>query len=278
MAWADAGHWAALALLPLMLLGFRRGLLACVALVLVPLPAAAGLWDDLWQRPDQQALRALKEGEPEAAAELFDNPAWRSAARYRSENYRGAADGWAAGAQATPATADNHYNLGNALAHLGDFDGAIDAYDRALAAAPGHADAAFNKALVEQLRQQQQQASEQDNQERQNEGGSAPESYREPQGSPSGQQPQDQQQQADAQNQADAERQQQQERQSQQGPDQQQMQASDNDTARDEQREALEQWLRRVPDDPGGLLRRKFEYETNLRLRRGEQPQQGKVW
>ena len=33
---------------------------------------------------------------------------------------------------------------------------------------------------------------------------------------------------------------------------------------------ALEQWLRRVPDDPGGLLRRKFQYETNQRLRRGD--------
>jgi Ca-activated chloride channel family protein len=29
----------------------------------------------------------------------------------------------------------------------------------------------------------------------------------------------------------------------------------------EEQRQALEQWLRRVPDDPGGLLRRKFQYQ-----------------
>jgi Ca-activated chloride channel homolog len=28
-----------------------------------------------------------------------------------------------------------------------------------------------------------------------------------------------------------------------------------------EQQQALEQWLRQIPDDPGGLLRRKFEYE-----------------
>ena len=56
------------------------------------------------------------------------------------------------------------------------------------------------------------------------------------------------------------------------------MQALADDTARDEQREALEQWLRRVPDDPGGLLRRKFEYETNLRLRQGEQPERRKIW
>ena len=30
----------------------------------------------------------------------------------------------------------------------------------------------------------------------------------------------------------------------------------------EEQRQALEQWLRRVPDDPSGLMRRKFEYEA----------------
>ncbi len=28
-----------------------------------------------------------------------------------------------------------------------------------------------------------------------------------------------------------------------------------------EQRQAMEQWLRRIPNDPGGLLRRKFRYQ-----------------
>ena len=32
-----------------------------------------------------------------------------------------------------------------------------------------------------------------------------------------------------------------------------------------EQRQALEQWLQRVPDDPGGLLRRKFQMEARRR-------------
>jgi len=32
----------------------------------------------------------------------------------------------------------------------------------------------------------------------------------------------------------------------------------------DEQKQALEQWLRRVPDDPGGLLRNKFKYQYDL--------------
>ena len=34
---------------------------------------------------------------------------------------------------------------------------------------------------------------------------------------------------------------------------------------KNESQQALEQWLRRIPDDPGGLLRRKFEMESQLR-------------
>ncbi len=37
-----------------------------------------------------------------------------------------------------------------------------------------------------------------------------------------------------------------------------------------EQQQALEQWLRQVPDDPSGLLRNKFQYESRNRRRTGE--------
>ncbi len=277
--WADAGYWVALALLPLLLLGFRRGLLACLLLALLPPPALATLWDDLWQRRDQQAFEALEEGEPETAARLFDDQAWRNAANYRGEQYGAAAEGWAAQSRDNPSLADGHYNLGNALAHLGDFEGAIKAYDRALEAAPGHEDAAFNKALLEQIQQQRQQASEQDNQEQQNEGGNTPESQRQPRGEePGEQQTEDRQQGAEQSPSEDEQQEQPPQDQSQADPNQWQTQDSEADSDRDEQREALEQWLRRVPDDPGGLLRRKFEYETNLRARRGEQPERRKIW
>ena len=279
--WADAGYWLALVLLPLLLLGFRRGLLACLALVLLPPPPAqANLWDDLWQRRDQQAFEALREGRPEEAAQRFDDPAWRNAANYRSEQYEAAAQGWATQSRNPQAPADEHYNLGNALAHLGDFGGAIDAYDRALETAPNHEDAAFNKALLEKLQQQQQEASEQDNREQQSQGGNDAQNQRQPQdGAPHEPPSEDQQQQAE-QNPNEGEQQQQSEQQqSEAGAEQQQQaQAGEDEANRDEQREALEQWLRRVPDDPGGLLRRKFEYETNLRMRRGEQPQRRKIW
>ena len=38
-----------------------------------------------------------------------------------------------------------------------------------------------------------------------------------------------------------------------------------DDGMTDEERQAMEQWLRRVPDDPGGLLRNKFKYENEKR-------------
>lgn len=43
-----------------------------------------------------------------------------------------------------------------------------------------------------------------------------------------------------------------------------------------EDQQAMEQWLRRVPDDPGGLLRRKFYYES--RLRRNNENQSNTQW
>ena len=33
------------------------------------------------------------------------------------------------------------------------------------------------------------------------------------------------------------------------------------DLGEQEQQQAMEQWLRRIPNDPGGLLRRKFRYQ-----------------
>lgn len=49
----------------------------------------------------------------------------------------------------------------------------------------------------------------------------------------------------------------------QKATEEQQLQAGEakEDDLTDEERQAMEQWLRRIPDDPGGLLRNKFNYE-----------------
>ena len=278
-AWADLGYWCALALLPFLLASFRRGFLAGLAVALlgnlVPAPAQAGLWEDLWSRRDQQGYEALDNGQPKAAAELFRNQGWRNTARYRGEDYQGAAAGWREGGGAT-----SLYNLGNALAMLGDYEAASEAYAEALAEAPDHEDAAFNKQLLEQLlqqRQAQQTAQSGDQEETQDQEGG-------------GQGQSSQQQQAQAEASAGAPQEDQSRNASPQAAPERQgeEEAAESDQAqaalgaaeRSEQREALEQWLRRVPDDPGGLLKRKFQHETNQRLRRGDYSdrQQEKVW
>ena len=40
------------------------------------------------------------------------------------------------------------------------------------------------------------------------------------------------------------------------------------DSLTTEEQQAAEQWLRRIPDDPGGLLRRKFLYQYQQRAAR----------
>ena len=40
-----------------------------------------------------------------------------------------------------------------------------------------------------------------------------------------------------------------------------------------EKKQELEQWLRRVPDDPGGLLRRKFYLESRQKQSRASDKQ-----
>ena len=42
-----------------------------------------------------------------------------------------------------------------------------------------------------------------------------------------------------------------------------------------EQEQAMEQWLRRIPNDPGGLLRRKFRYQYQ---RQGRDQDGNNLW
>ena len=257
--WSDSGYWITLALIPLLLLGFRRGTLAVIAICLVPLPADANLWDDLWARRDHQGIQQLRSGDPQRAAELFEDPDWEAVAYYHGGDFGVAAQGFAASS-----LPEARYNLGNALAKAGELRMAIDAYDQVLSSNPDHEDAAFNKALVEELLKQQESSSENADSQPQ-----------------SGESAEDQQQSQDQQAEQQQQQQQDESEESSSDSDEQTDAQSDLDQAsRDEKQEALEAWLRRVPDDPGGLLRRKFQYETNQRLRRGDyrDRQQEKIW
>src|SRR5262249_51178134 len=87
---------------------------------------------------------------------------WKAAATYQSGNY-----GDSAASYAKLQGDENRYNLGNALARSGKLEDAIAAYDQVLAKAPGHADAKFNRDLVQHLLDEQKKQQEQQKQSQQ---------------------------------------------------------------------------------------------------------------
>ncbi|MEM7611072.1 MAG: VWA domain-containing protein [Pseudomonadota bacterium] len=277
--WVDMGPWLLLLLLPLAALTFRRGGFAVVAcLLILPVGKAHALsWQDLWQTRDQQARDALEAGEAERAAKLFDDPGWKAAAEYRGGNYAQSADGFA---QLDDTTAT--YNAGNALALSGDIGNAIKAYEDVLAADPAHEDARFNLELLRSLQGDSQQSQGEGGEDTSQEGEQSDKGESqsgEQSGDSAGQSanPSDAGEQAnaresnatdEAQQQRDIEALQQAMRDAEAAgnpvPEEMREQLAEL-RSEAEQQQALEQWLRLVPDDPGGLLRRKFRYQYQRR-------------
>lgn len=268
--WRDRGPWLLLLVLPLAALAFRRGWLALIplAVLVMPAPARAVTWDDLWARPEQQAARALERGDPALAAGVARDPLWKGGALYRGGQYEEAA---AAFAHSDKATA--HYNRGNALARAGRLAEALSAYDTALEAQPQHADALHNRALVARLREQLRQLSRQQRRDpkaggQTQSGGEAGQSERAP--DQEARDTMDQSQDADGnRDQADRDP-------AQAATSTQASQTLDTQPLTAEEQQAMAQWLRRIPDDPGGLLRRKFQLEYSRR--RPERPQGTDAW
>ena len=296
--WDDQGFWLAFLLLPIILLSFRKGNIAVILLapMLFSDPASALGWQDLWKTADQQASEALESGDAASAHSLFKNRQWRGSAAYKAEDYDSAINEFL-----DFDDADSHYNRGNALAHSGDLDAAIEAYDQALAMNPEMEDAQANKELLEQLKQQQEQQEQQDSEDsdsdsdsEQSESQDQQSQDSQPQDSdsePQDQEPQDQQQ-SDSQDsepqdpaeqepeaqEGEPEESEEQESQQEQ-PQSPEAEAEATEEQTKEQSEAekqaqqeLEQWLRRVPDDPGGLLREKFRYQSRQRALEPRRP------
>ncbi|MDH7945021.1 VWA domain-containing protein [Pseudohongiella sp. SYSU M77423] len=218
-------------------------------------------WRAIYLNSDQRAARALEEDNPAVAAMLFENEAWRAAANYKAGNYQAAIEGFSQSDDVR-----SLYNLGNALAHAERFEESIAAYDRVLAQEPDHADALHNKEIVEQLLQQQQEQQEQEQQEQEQQEQSEAEAESEEneeeaepaledEQEPQEQEPQEpQEQETPPQETEDA-----------QTDDSQKNQRSEN-TEFEEDQESLEQFLRRIEDNPGELLQRKFQFESRRRM------------
>ena len=308
--WDDQGFWLVILLLPALLVSFRKGsvvLVLVLPLLSVSEPVTASLWQDLWQNPDQQGIQALDAGDAEAAQALFDDSQWRGSAAYRAGNYSSAIDDFI-----DSDSPDAHYNRGNALAKSGDLEAAIEAYDRALALQPDLQDAQSNRDLVEKLKQQQEEQEQQENQDedssddsseknkdqqsedsQQNQdqdGDAQPED-----GKPEDSKPQDeesdaeQEQKAKEQEQKDKEEQEQREKEKEQREREQKEEQQAQETPAEQElseeekqnQQEIEQMLRRVPDDPGGLLRQKFRYQSRQRAleqRRPKPPNDQERW
>ncbi len=262
--WFEEGPWLILLLIPLAALIFRRGWMWIFALIIImpPHEAHASFWDDLWLTPDQQAMAVLKAGDPDEAASLFEHPGWKGSALYKGEAFGDAGNQFA-----SLRDIDSQYNLGNALARQGKFEEAIEAYDQALSRDPDHEDAVFNKNLIEQLlSEQQQQQQPQDD----GEDGEQQQQDQSDQQQSDSEDGENQQQSSEENDQQQAENDKSEEGEAKEQEDQEatDQQMAEEDAKLDaEEQQALQQWLRRVPDDPGGLLRRKFErqHEDNLR-------------
>jgi Ca-activated chloride channel family protein len=153
--WQEFGPYLLLLILPLLLGYFRRGALMVTlpfALMLIPNNNAyADIWQDLFKTKDQQGQTHFNNEQYQQAAEEFKNPLWQGSAHYKAGNYEQALSAFQ-----QESTADALYNQGNTLAKLQKFDEAIAAYDKALQQDPTLEDAKSNKAILEQLKKQQE--------------------------------------------------------------------------------------------------------------------------
>ena len=300
--WRDEGPWLVLALLPIAALAFRRGWLLLLPLALSIPASDAGAFEfaDLWARRDQQAARAIERGDTDRAVAVAPDHRWRGTALYRGGRYDESAGAFTGGD-----SADDHYNRGNALARAGDLPGALEAYGEALARHPGHEDAEHNRKIVESLIRARPEPQDGDGEhdeggatdaqgadagnpdgaarrpdeelqagERDESGEGAPRAQG---GAHGGERARSAQASEGSRATRDGE---------EQKVDARGGSAASADRTRggfdrahpltEEQRLAYEQWLRRIPDDPGGLLRRKFALEFRARGQRP--PSRSDAW
>ncbi len=261
------------------------------------------VWQDLWKTKNQQAQEAYQQGDYNKAAELFENPDWKAAAHYKSgafdkalETLKNNADsnsfynqGNALAKSGQLQDALEAYN--KALKQNPD-DGDAK-FNKEL----------VEKELEKQKQDQEQKQNQQnkdnkqdskdkknqdqnngggepgqpeqgkdkDNQEGQKESEQKPEQKSEQSQKSTEQQPEQKESEESKKqdNQQEAAKPEQTEKDGQQktpkNPDAASAQPMDSMT--NEEMQANEQWLKRIPDDPGGLLKRKFKYQYDRRGR-----------
>ncbi len=262
--------------------------LILIALLASSFSAQAG-FDSLWRNNDQRGDVLLQQGNAAQAARTYTDPQHRAYAQIRVGNYTAAARELAALKDEA-----SDYNRGIALAHTNDLQGALDAFDAALKLDPTNQDARHNRELVEKaLRQSKSAAKPQDKRQdnmAENKKSTSPNQAnadkhasegKNGQGKPNDQSAGSGQSQAkSAEHEKSANGKANQTQQpavsGSKNPSsaaaaiersgQRQTSATQTKNAPPSEKQlAQEQWLRSIPDDPGGLLKRKFLIEYMMR-------------
>lgn len=289
--WDEKGPWLLLLVLPLAAFQFRKGLLSLALLCLLPFPepSYALEWKDLWQTQDQQAQQAFQQKKYQQAAKQFDNPQWKAASQYKAGEFQQTIE-----TLNQAESAVGLYNKGNALAQSGKLAEALEAYNQSLEKDSANEDAKYNKELVEKELEKQKQSQKDKQQDEDKEKSEQQEKESQDkdqqgegeQSEQSGEQDENQSPEQDSESKPtedkpgkedegtdQASKPEPEQAEQQKAEDQQAQQATEAEY--DESKQANEQWLNRIPDDPAGLLKRKFKYQYG---QRGRKTGNDKAW
>ncbi|MEH8019015.1 VWA domain-containing protein [Rheinheimera muenzenbergensis] len=284
--WYDSAIYLVWLLLPLVLLQRKYSpLLALSCLMIVPRPAAAFEWRDLWQTKQQQAVQDYNAGDFANAQAKFSQPLWQGNAAYRQGDYQSAEQAFRQAITNNDNPVSAWHNLGNSLAQQQRYEEALEAYQQALQQNADFSPAQQNAELMQQLMQQQQQQQDQKQQQKGSDQQQQDSQQQQSQDSDDAEQQgdadqasADDQQGENAEQQQAAEPQQQEQQQQETAAAQPQQAEQQNSEAEQpaeqqkavheawpdatpEQQQQLENLLRKVQDDPALLLRNKMYLE-----------------
>jgi len=289
--WKEFGPWLLLIVVPFGSLLFRKGWVFVFLLTIMPIDNSVYAldWNDLWKTKDQQAKEAMESGDYDKAIELFEDSEWLAAAHYKAGNYRQSANGYN-----NDSNIDHLYNYANSLAKIGQFEEAIENYEKVIAEEPNSEDAIYNLNLLKDLLSENQSSEKNNDDSQSSEEALTGEQSQQQNGDESEQSDNegnsrtgDSDDESDANpnqklsNEEDIEAiEKELERAAEENSNQEPQQEDNNESGIEgrmaqEQQQAMEQWLRRIPDDPGGLLRRKFRYQYQ---RQGIDQDGNQIW
>ena len=204
-----------------------------VGMLFLAFPIQAMKWSDLWQSSDQQAALALSRGHYQQAAEQFKRLDWRAVAYYKSGHYQEALNTWnqlllksekemVTHSPNKILLSDIYFDRGNTLVKMGLYQEAVFSYQKAIVLNPNNDDGKFNLELLNQLLKNNPKLSSNNQNSKSSSQGN---------------------------------------NNSKPGSAASSSSVLDNEPLRvkkPDQAQALQQWVRQVPDNPGGLLKQKF--------------------